>query len=106
MGDDCDHEWVENESESLEAVICTKCGAIVYLNLNALRIVCTESTSRRKRIRDLETAIRGAFPVTEGIDGLFTAIRNDWTDPRSECRAGWAAVEELRGLLMRAVGEA
>lgn len=24
---------------------------------------------------------------------LFDEIRNDWSDPRSECRAGWAVIE-------------
>jgi len=25
---------------------------------------------------------------------LFDEIRNDWSDPRSECRAGWAVIHE------------
>ena len=25
--------------------------------------------------------------------GLFSEIRNDWTDPRAECREGWAIID-------------
>jgi len=29
------------------------------------------------------------------LDSLFSEIRNDWTDPRSECRAGRAIIDTL-----------
>jgi len=29
------------------------------------------------------------------LASLFSEIRNDWTDPRSECRAGWAIIDTL-----------
>lgn len=33
------------------------------------------------------------------IDGQFSAIRNDWSDPRGNCRIGWEAVSHMRELL-------
>jgi hypothetical protein len=35
----------------------------------------------------------------EECDAQFSAIRNDWSDPRHECRAGWAASERGRKLV-------
>lgn len=29
----------------------------------------------------------------------FSRIRNDWSDPRDECRAGWASIERGKALL-------
>ena len=39
------------------------------------------------RIEKLEAALRRC-------DELFSDIRNDWSDPRSECREGWRVIEE------------
>jgi len=39
------------------------------------------------RIEKLEAALRRC-------DELFSDIRNDWSDPRSECREGWSVVKE------------
>ena len=33
------------------------------------------------------------------INRLFSSIRNDWSDPRWECRNGWEACAHLRELL-------
>jgi len=39
------------------------------------------------RIERLEAALRCCGE-------LFSDIRNDWSDPRSECREGWRVIEE------------
>jgi len=39
------------------------------------------------RIDKLEAALRRC-------DELFSDIRNDWSDPRSECREGWSVIKE------------
>ena len=39
------------------------------------------------RIEKLEAALRRC-------DELFSDIRNDWSDPRSECREGWSVIKE------------
>jgi hypothetical protein len=39
------------------------------------------------RIEKLEAALRCCGE-------LFSDIRNDWSDPRSECREGWRVIEE------------
>lgn len=38
------------------------------------------------RVKDLEGALRRCRE-------LFSDIRGDWTDPRSECREGWAIID-------------
>ena len=30
-----------------------------------------------------------------GCRELFSAIRDDWTDPRAECRAGWNLIDTV-----------
>ena len=42
----------------------------------------------QKRIEALEHGLRKC-------NVLFSEIRMDWTDPRHECREGWAIVAEL-----------
>ena len=39
----------------------------------------------RERIKELEGAL-------EKCGELFSEIRGDWSDPRSECREGWAII--------------
>lgn len=54
----------------------------------------------------LEDAMKGVAAVDalmaemmaalDACEALFTEIRNDWTDPRSECREGWAVIQAVR----------
>lgn len=34
--------------------------------------------------------------VIDKIHAMASSIRNDWTDPRSECRAIWALCKKLK----------
>lgn len=37
--------------------------------------------------------------IIEKIRGMATEIRNDWSDPRSECRNIWRLCDKLKELL-------
>jgi len=43
-------------------------------------------------------------PELDAIASLFWDIRNDWTDPRSECREGLNIVADLAKALREAAG--
>jgi len=48
---------------------------------------CEMLETAADRIEKLEAALRCCGE-------LFSDIRNDWSDPRSECREGWRVIEE------------
>jgi hypothetical protein len=56
----------------------------VYLNPDG-----PEAAQALEKMREALTQCRG----------LFTEIRNDWSDPRAECREGWAVIDEALSLL-------
>lgn len=37
--------------------------------------------------------------IIDKINAMASSIRNDWTDPRSECRAIWALTKKLKAML-------
>jgi hypothetical protein len=54
----------------------------------AYRMGCEQTREvYQKRIEKLEAALRRC-------DELFSDIRNDWSDPRSECREGWSVIKK------------
>ena len=38
-------------------------------------------------------------PLVNRCGELFSDIRGDWSDPRTECREGWAVCDQMRALL-------
>jgi len=47
--------------------------------------------SQLKASREREKILKDAL---KECDRLFSEIRNDWTDPRSECREGWDIIKK------------
>ena len=37
--------------------------------------------------------------IVDKIHALASSIRNDWSDPRGECRAIWALCDKLKTML-------
>ena len=56
----------------------------------------------RAQVRKVVEAVA---PQLDEIASLFWDIRNDWTDPRSECREGLNIVAGLAKALREAAGE-
>lgn len=54
-----------------------------------------KQTQHTDRLEQLKLSKR----IVNIIYSLFTLIRNDWSDPRHECRTGWEAIENLNAIM-------
>ena len=49
-------------------------------------------------------ALRSALEGLDKCSDSFLEIRNDWQDPRSDCRIGWAAIDAALAEISSALG--
>lgn len=47
----------------------------------------------------LEQALQVAYTALQECYNLFSSIRGDWTDPRSDCREGWAIINAAQAVI-------
>jgi len=82
---------VEAEREELRLTLATMMGEAANQHV------------ARLKAEAMVVAVRLAIPYIQDAHSLFTEIRNDWSDPRTECRAGWAATDKAKKLLADAL---
>jgi len=67
---------------------------MVDLQEKSIELWREEAWELHGKLRAAETRIERLEAALRCCGELFSDIRNDWSDPRSECREGWRVIEE------------
>lgn len=57
------------------------------------------------QLKQEREAARGLVEALEKCNEVFSNIRNDWTDPRSDCREGWETIDAALAAYKAKMGE-